>query len=72
MSSGPVHALILSKGDNVGKRESTSLTAIIHPEHAELIQPKKNLQAQFAIDNVTINQLHGSSTPDEAPRTHWP
>nr|XP_023856664.1 thioredoxin domain-containing protein 3 [Salvelinus alpinus] len=50
MSSGPVHALILSKGDEVGEGESHSLTAIIDPEHAELIQPKKRSKVVQEVD----------------------
>ncbi|KAK6293158.1 thioredoxin domain-containing protein 6 [Coregonus clupeaformis] len=50
MSSGPVHALILSKGDKVGEGESRSLTAIIDPEHAELIQAKKRSKVVKEVD----------------------
>uniref|UniRef100_A0A8C7RR76 Nucleoside diphosphate kinase-like domain-containing protein n=1 Tax=Oncorhynchus mykiss TaxID=8022 RepID=A0A8C7RR76_ONCMY len=57
MSSGPVHALIMSKGDEVGEGESHSLTAIIDPEHAELIQPKK----RFGFSEVDLGMSESST-----------
>lgn len=41
MSSGPVHALIMSKGEEVGEGKSHSFDSHLKPEHAEPIQPKK-------------------------------
>lgn len=40
MSSGPVHALILKKGENMDDGGSPALTEMIDPVQVDIIRPK--------------------------------
>ncbi|XP_010884214.3 thioredoxin domain-containing protein 3 homolog [Esox lucius] len=65
MTSGPLLALALTREDAV-----LHWRGLLGPKVVDEAKEKspESLRAQFAIDNVAINQLHGSSTPEEAQR----
>ncbi|KAJ8010674.1 hypothetical protein DPEC_G00077580 [Dallia pectoralis] len=65
MTSGPLLALALTRTDAILHWRRLLGPTVV--DEAKEISPE-SLRAQFAIDNVGINQLHGSSTPDEAQR----
>ncbi|KAL2085637.1 hypothetical protein ACEWY4_018957 [Coilia grayii] len=65
MTSGPVLALALTKEDAVQHWRK-----LLGPKILEEAKEKcpESLRAQFALDDVPINQLHGSSSMGEAER----
>ncbi|XP_042566146.1 thioredoxin domain-containing protein 6 [Clupea harengus] len=65
MTSGPVLALALTREGAVQHWRNLLGPKIL--EEAKETCPE-SLRAQFAIDDVAINQLHGSSTMEEAQR----
>ncbi|XP_078234852.1 thioredoxin domain-containing protein 3 [Pogona vitticeps] len=65
MTSGPTLALSLVKENAIQKWRGLLGPKIV--EEAKEQCPM-SLRAEFAIENAPINQLHGSSTPDQAAR----
>ncbi|XP_075442753.1 thioredoxin domain-containing protein 3 isoform X2 [Ascaphus truei] len=65
MTSGPVLALGLSR-ENAVQRWRQLLGPKILEEARE--KDPVSLRAAFSVENVSINQLHGSSTPDDATK----
>ncbi|XP_069047149.1 thioredoxin domain-containing protein 6 isoform X4 [Lepisosteus oculatus] len=65
MMSGPVLALALTREDAVQHWRK-----LLGPKTINEAKGKApdSLRAQFAVDNVPINQLHGSSSPEEAQK----
>ncbi|XP_041923870.1 thioredoxin domain-containing protein 6-like [Alosa sapidissima] len=65
MTSGPVLALALTREDAVQHWRN-----LLGPKILEEAKEKcpDSLRAQFAIDDVPVNQLHGSSTMEEAQK----
>ncbi|MBN3324653.1 TXND3 protein, partial [Atractosteus spatula] len=65
MMSGPVLALALTREDAVQHWRK-----LLGPKTIDEAKGKApdSLRAQFAVDNVPINQLHGSSSPEEAQK----
>ena len=61
MSSGPVHALILTKGENMDDESPDALTEMIDPVQVDLIRPKHRwgttpyITTSFACDIVFQN-----------------
>ncbi|XP_030635013.1 thioredoxin domain-containing protein 3 homolog [Chanos chanos] len=65
MTSGPLLALALTREDAIQHWRGLLGPKIL--EEAKQKSPE-SLRSQFAMDDVPINQLHGSSTPEEAER----
>ncbi|XP_038644174.1 thioredoxin domain-containing protein 6 isoform X2 [Scyliorhinus canicula] len=65
MTSGPVLALALASRDAVERWRRLLGPNDVHQAKEEL---PESLRAQFAVDTVPINQLHGSGTPQEAEK----
>ncbi|XP_069064248.1 thioredoxin domain-containing protein 3 [Pleurodeles waltl] len=65
MTSGPVLVLALA-----GEKAVQYWNMMLGPETVEEAKEKEpnSLRAEFAMDDTPINQLHGSSTPEEARR----
>ncbi|XP_059823065.1 thioredoxin domain-containing protein 6 isoform X2 [Hypanus sabinus] len=63
MTSGPVLALALASKDAVARWRNQLGPKDVHQAKEEA---PESLRAQFAVESIPINQLHGSSTPEEA------
>ncbi|XP_027747744.1 thioredoxin domain-containing protein 3 isoform X2 [Empidonax traillii] len=65
MTSGPTLVLALTRENAVAHWRS-----LLGPKTLEEAckENPDSLRAQYAVDNVPINQLHGSSTPDDAQK----
>ncbi|XP_051878791.1 thioredoxin domain-containing protein 6 [Pristis pectinata] len=65
MTSGPVLALALVSNDAVARWKN-----LLGPKDVRQAKEEapESLRAQFAVESVPINQLHGSSTPQEAEK----
>uniref|UniRef100_A0A7M4EVP6 NME/NM23 family member 8 n=1 Tax=Crocodylus porosus TaxID=8502 RepID=A0A7M4EVP6_CROPO len=65
MTSGPTLALALVRENAVQRWRD-----LLGPKTLEEAKEKcpTSLRAQYAIDNVPLNQLHGSSSPDQAQK----
>nr|XP_016850164.1 PREDICTED: thioredoxin domain-containing protein 3 [Anolis carolinensis] len=65
MTSGPTLALAL-----VQERAIQKWRSLLGPKIVEEAKEQcpMSLRAEFAVDNAPINQLHGSTTPDQAQR----
>ncbi|NWI94750.1 TXND3 protein, partial [Pitta sordida] len=65
MTSGPTLVLALTRENAVSHWRN-----LLGPKTLEKACKEKpeSLRAQYAVDNVPINQLHGSSTPDDAQK----
>ncbi|XP_051624545.1 thioredoxin domain-containing protein 3 isoform X1 [Manacus candei] len=65
MTSGPTLVLALTRENAVSHWRS-----LLGPKTLEEAckENPDSLRAQYAVDNVPINQLHGSSTPDDAQK----
>ncbi|RXM99781.1 Thioredoxin domain-containing protein 3-like [Acipenser ruthenus] len=63
MTSGPILALALTREDAVQHWRN-----LLGPKKLEDAKEKapESLHAEFALENIPINQLHGSSSPEEA------
>ncbi|KAK6490400.1 thioredoxin domain-containing protein 3-like protein isoform X1 [Huso huso] len=63
MTSGPILALALTREDAVQHWRN-----LLGPKKLEDAKEKapESLRAEFALENIPINQLHGSSSPEEA------
>ncbi|XP_072336846.1 thioredoxin domain-containing protein 6 isoform X2 [Scyliorhinus torazame] len=65
MTSGPVLALALASTDAVERWRRLLGPNDVNQAKEEL---PESLRAQFAVDTVPINQLHGSGTPQDAEK----
>ncbi|KAJ7322679.1 hypothetical protein JRQ81_018966 [Phrynocephalus forsythii] len=65
MTSGPTLALALVKENAIQKWRD-----LLGPKTVQEAKEKSptSLRAEFAVESASINQLHGSSTPDQAAR----